>query len=65
MSKVSKDRASTHFENPVVRLFRGVFYVDPVDSCNPGWYLRSRTGRVFGPFVSKRDADSTLERLTI
>jgi hypothetical protein len=56
---------STRSENPLMRLFRRVFYVDPVDSCNPGWYLRSETGRVFGPFISKADASRTLRELTI
>ena len=64
MSKISTESA-TQFVNPVVRLFRRIYYVDPVDSCNPGWYLRSHTGRVFGPFMSERDAKSTFGRLTI
>jgi len=64
MSKISTESA-TQFVNPVVRLFRRIYYVDAVDSCNPGWYLRSHTGRVFGPFTSERDANTTLRRLTI
>jgi len=64
MSKISTESA-TQFINPVVRLFRRIYYVDPVDSCNPGWYLRSHTGRVFGPFISERDAKRTFGRLTI
>lgn len=65
MSTISMNRLQSRDTNPLLRLLSRVFYIDPVDSCNPGWYLRSHTGRVFGPFLSRGDADSTLKRLTI
>ena len=64
MSNISTE-SETQFVNPVVRLFRRVFYMDPVDSCNPGWYLRTHSGRVFGPFVSEREAKKTFGQLSI
>ena len=40
-----------------------IYYVDPVDSCDFGWYISSPTGRSYGPFLTKEDADRELNNL--
>ena len=40
-----------------------IYYIDPVDSCNFGWYISSDTGRSYGPFLSKEDADRALKNM--
>jgi len=62
--------AAVLFRNPGMDFFSSffqdrIYYVDPVDSCNPGWYISSHTGRTFGPFLEKEDAKRELKSLTI
>lgn len=56
------------FKHPAMNLLSGIFqdrifYVDPVDSCNFGWYISSPTGRSYGPFLTKEDADRELKKM--
>ena len=57
------------FNNPVKDLLSGffkdrIYYIDPVDSCNYGWYITSHTGRSYGPFSTKEYADRALKNMT-
>jgi hypothetical protein len=61
--------AAVLFSNPTIDLLSSffqdrIYYIDPVDSCNSGWYISSDTGRSYGPFLTKKDADRELNKLT-
>jgi len=58
------------FSNPVKDLLSGffqdrIYYIDPVDSCSFGWYISSPTGRSYGPFLTKEDAERGLKNMTM
>ena len=58
--------AAVLFSNPAIDLLSSffqdrIYYIDPVDSCNYGWYISSDTGRSYGPFLTKEDADRELK----
>ena len=40
-----------------------LFYVDPAEHLNEGWYFKVRGPRYYGPYPSRGDASAVLERM--